>query len=336
MVEERRHGQARVMAVFVLRRVLWSIPVMLVVVTAIFFLMRSIGGDPFRHGTLLGLAAQSNGRFVKYGDYRPPAIRHNLEHRYGLDLPWYRQYLNFLEGVATFNYGSSLSFRNTYVNDIVKERSWPSIELGLFAFVWAFGVGVPLGVLAALRPGSLFDFSARVLANLGFAVPNFLVATLLIYLLAVKLGWLPTSGWSGWQHRILPSLTLGLLPMAYCTRLVRGAMLETLEQEYVRAARAKGLRRRRIVGIHALRNSLIPVVTAAGPLFGYLVTGSFIVEMIFGVPGIGRYYIASVLARDYTVVLAITVLLALVIILVNLIVDVLYALLDPRIRLVRA
>jgi oligopeptide transport system permease protein len=324
-------------AVFVLRRVLWSIPVVLVVVTTIFFLMRSIGGDPFRHGTLLGLSAQSNGgRFVKYGDYRPPAIRHNLERRYGLDLPWYRQYLNFLEGVATFNYGSSLSFRNTYVNDIVKERSWPSIELGLLAFVWAFGVGIPVGVLAALRPGSLFDFSARVLANLGFAVPNFLVATLLTYLLAVKLGWLPTSGWGGWQHRILPSLTLGLLPMAYCMRLVRGTLLETLEQDYVRAARAKGLRRGRIVGIHALRNSLIPVVTAAGPLLGYLVTGSFIVEMIFGVPGIGRYYIASVLARDYPVVLAITVLLALVIILVNLIVDVLYALLDPRIRLARA
>jgi oligopeptide transport system permease protein len=325
------------MLAFILRRLLWSIPVMLVVVTAIFFLMRSIGGDPFRHGPLLGLSADpSTGRFVKYGDYRPPAIRHNLEHRYGLDLPWYRQYVNFLEGVATFNYGSSLSFRNTYVNDIVKERSWPSVELGLLAFLWAFGIGIPIGVLAAVRPGSAFDYSARLFANLGFAVPNFLVATVLIYLLAVKLGWLPTSGWSGWQHRILPSFTLGLLPMAYCMRLVRGTMLETLEQEYVQVARAKGLRWRRIVGLHALRNSLIPVVTAAGPLLGYLVTGSFIVEMIFGVPGIGRYYVASVLARDYTVVLAITVLLALVIILVNLLVDVLYAFLDPRIRLARA
>jgi oligopeptide transport system permease protein len=333
VVKGRSCWQPRSVAAFVLRRLLWSIPVMLVVVTAIFFLMRSIGGDPFRHGTLLGLSAQSNGgRFVKYGDYRPPAIRHNLEHRYGLDLPWYRQYLNFLEGVATFNYGSSLSFRNTDVNDIVKEHSGPSIELGLLAFLWAFGLGIPIGVIAALRPNSPFDYSARLLGGVGFAVPNFLVATLLIYLLALKLGWLPTSGWSGWQHRVLPSLTLGLPPMAYCTRLVRGAMLETLEQEYVRAARARGLRRSRIVVIHALRNSLIPVVTAAGPLLGYLVTGSFIVEMIFGVPGIGRYYIASVLARDYTVVLAITVLLALVIISVNLVVDVLYAFLDPRIR----
>jgi oligopeptide transport system permease protein len=321
------------MLAFVLRRFLWSIPVMLVVVTAIFFLMRSIGGSPFRHGTLLGLSANAGGaRWVKYGDYQPPAIRHNLEHRYELDLPWYRQYLNFLEGIVTFNYGTSLSFRNTYVNDILKERSWPSVELGLLAFAWAFAIGIPLGVFAALRPRSAFDYGARLIASLGFALPSFLNATLLIYVLALRLGWLPTSGWSGWRDRILPSLTLGLPPMAYCTRLVRGAMLETLEQEYVQAARAKGLRWRRIVGLHALRNSLIPVVTAAGPLLGYLVTGSFIVEMIFGVPGIGRYYVASVLARDYTVVLAITVLLAFVIIVANLIVDVLYALLDPRIR----
>lgn len=321
------------MVVFVARRLLWSIPVMLVVVTAIFFLMRSIGGSPFRHGPLLGL---SNVGWVKYGDYQPPAIRHNLEHRYGLDLPWYRQYLNFLEGVVTFDYGPSLSFRNTYVNDIVKEHSPNSVQLGFLAFVWAFGVGIPLGVFAALRPNSLFDYAARLFANAGFALPSFLIATLLIYVLAVRLGWLPTSGWSSWRHRILPSFTLGLVPMAYCARLVRGAMLETLEQEYIQAARAKGLRWRRVVGMHALRNSLIPVVTAAGPLLGYLVTGSFVVEMIFGVPGIGRYYVASVLARDYTVVLAITVLLALAIILVNLLVDVLYAFLDPRIRMSRA
>ena len=325
------------MAAFVVRRVLWSIPVMFVVVTAIFFLMRSIGGDPFRHGTLLGLAADGRGgRFVKYGDYRPPETRQALEHRYGLDLPWYEQYLNFLEGVATFNYGSSLSFRSTYVNDIVKERSWPSVELGLLSFAWAFGLGIPLGVLAALRRDSPFDYVTRIFANFGFALPNFLIATLLIYLFAVKLGWLPTGGWGSWRNWVLPSFTLGLVPMAYTTRLVRGSMIEALGEDYVRAARAKGLRHGRVVAVHALRNSLIPVLTAAGPLLGYLVTGSFIIEMIFGVPGIGRYYVASVLARDYTVVLAITVLLALVFILVNLLVDVVYALLDPRIRTARA
>jgi oligopeptide transport system permease protein len=269
---------------------------------------------------------------VKYGDYQPPAIRRNLEERYGLDLPWYRQYLNFLEGVFTFNYGPSLSFRNVQVNDILKEQAPRSMELGLLAFGWAVALGVPLGVLAALRPNSAFDYAARLLSNVGFALPNFLVAVLLTYVLSVRLGWLPTSGWEGWRSKILPPLTLGLLPMAYLMRLVRGAMLETLAEDYVRAARAKGLRRSRVVGVHALRNSLIPAVTTAGPLLGVMLTGSFVVEMIFSVPGIGRYYIASVLARDYTVVLAITVLLALLIVVVNLIVDCLYALLDPRAR----
>jgi oligopeptide transport system permease protein len=163
-------------------------------------------------------------------------------------------------------------------------------------------------------------------------VPNFLVATVLVYVLSVKLGWLPTSGWRSWEDKVMPSFTLSLVPMAYFSRLVRGSLLDALEQDYVQAARARGLRLRRVVGLHALRNSLIPVVTAAGPLLGYLVTGSFVIEAIFSVPGVGRYYVASVLARDYTVVLGITVLLAGVIILANLVVDVLHALLDPRVR----
>jgi oligopeptide transport system permease protein len=323
------------MLAFAFRRLLWTIPVLFLVVTLIFFMMRSIGGDPFRHGPLLGLGS-AQGRWVKYGDYQPPAIRRNLAERYGLDLPWHEQYLNFLQGVVTFDYGPSLSFRNVQVNDILKEQGPRSLALGLLAFVWALCLGLPLGVFAALRPNSLLDVGVRLFSNIGFAVPNFLIATILIYVVSVKLGWLPTNGWQeSWRHKILPSFTLSLVPMAYFARLVRAAMLEALEQDYVQAARARGLRRRRVVGLHALRNSLIPVVTAAGPLLGYLVTGSFVVEAIFSVPGIGRYYVASVLARDYTVVLGITVLLALVIVLVNLVVDLLHALLDPRVRLAR-
>ena len=320
------------MAAFALRRLLWTIPVMLAVVTMIFFLTRAIEGSPFRHGPLLGLTPAGEGHWVKYGDYQPPAIRANLEERYQLDLPWYHQYLNFLEGVATFDYGASLSFRNVQVNDLLKEQAPRSMELGLLAFGWAVLVAVPLGIVAALRPNSPLDYAVRLVSNVGFAVPNFLVATLLVHVVSLQLGWLPTNGWDGWRYKILPALTLGLLPMAYLTRLVRGAMLETLAEDYVRAARAKGLRGRRVVGIHALRNSLIPAVTAAGPLLGMMLTGSFVVELIFSVPGIGRYYIASVVGRDYTVVLAITVLLALLIVLVNLVVDLLHAALDPRIR----
>jgi oligopeptide transport system permease protein len=203
------------MAAFVVRRLLWTIPILWVVVTIVFFMMRSIGGDPFRRGPL----------------------------------------------------------------------------------------------------------------------PNFFVATLLVYYLAVKLHVLPTSGWTdGWTNKVLPSFTLGLLPMAYCVRLLRASLLETLELDYVRMARAKGLSARRVVVGHALRNSLLPLVTVLGPLLGYLVTGTFVIEYIFAVPGIARFYVASVLARDYTVVLALTVLLAVLIILANLAVDILHRVLDPRLR----
>ena len=321
------------MTAFVLRRVLWTLPVLLIVVTTIFFMMRAIGGDPFRHGPLLGLTNTQQGKWVKYGDWQPESISENLHRRYGLDLPWYEQYGNYLLGLAMFDFGPSLSFRNVTVNEILRDQAPRSMELGALAFLWAFGLGIPLGVLAALRQGTVLDAGIRFFSNLGFAVPSFLVAVLLVYVLSVKLGIFPTNGWTeSWRHKVLPSFTLGLVPLALCTRLVRGATIEALQADYVVAARAKGLRRRRVVAAHALRNALIPVITAAGPMLGYLLTGSFVIELIFSVPGIGRYYIASVSARDYNVVLGITVLLALLIILANLVVDVLHALLDPRVR----
>jgi ABC-type dipeptide/oligopeptide/nickel transport system permease component len=318
------------MAAFVVRRVLWTIPILWVVVTIVFFMMRSIGGDPFRRGPMLGL---SNTGWVKYGDYQPPAIPHNQRERYGLDLPWYRQHANYLRGVATFDFGPSLSDRSVRVNDLMKQLAPRSLELAGLAFVWALALGIPIAILAALRQGSLFDLTARGFATLGLALPNFFVATLLVYYLAVRLHALPTSGWTdGWTQKILPSFTLGLLPMAYCVRLLRASLLETLELDYVRMARAKGLSGRRAVVSHALRNSLLPLITVSGPLLGYLVTGTFVIENIFAVPGIARFYLASVLARDYPVVLALTVILAVLIILANLAVDSLHRVLDPRLR----
>ena len=175
-------------------------------------------------------------------------------------------------------------------------------------------------------------------SNVGFAVPSFLVATLLIYFFSLEWGdyRLPTSGWDTWQSKVLPVIALGLGPMAYFARLVRGTMLETLQPDYIRTARAKGLRWRRVVGLHVLRNSLIPVVTAAGPLLGFLITGSFVIENIFAIPGIGRYYVTAVTARDYSVVMGLTVLLAVIVIVANLVVDILYGVLDPRTREARA
>jgi ABC-type dipeptide/oligopeptide/nickel transport system permease component len=318
------------MAPFIARRVLWTIPILWVVVTIVFFMMRSIGGDPFRRGPLLGL---SNVAWVKYGDYQPESIKRNQRERYGLNLPWYQQYGNYLRGVVTLDFGPSLSFRNVRVNDLIKELAPRSLELAALSFLWAFALGIPMAVLAALRPGSAFDVGARIFSSVGFALPNFFVATLLVYYLSVKLGVLPTSGWTdGWKHKVLPSFTLGLVPMAYCVRLLRASLLETLELDYIRMARAKGLSRNRVVLKHALRNSLIPLVTVSGPLLGYLITGSFVIENIFAVPGVARFYVASVLARDYTVVLGLTVMLALLIVFANLVVDVAHRMLDPRLQ----
>ncbi|HXQ85300.1 MAG TPA: ABC transporter permease [Gaiella sp.] len=303
----------------IIRRVLWTVPVILLVILMTFLLMRQIEGNPFRHSE----------RAI------PESIQRNLEAKYGLDDPWYVQYVRYVRDVATFDLGPSLVLRNRDVNDIVREHFPPSLELGALAMLFALVFGIPLGLLAALRANKWPDYSAMVVANVGFAVPSFLVATLLIYFFAVRWGDIfdvPTSGWDTWQSKILPTIALGLGPMAYFARLTRGSVLETLQQDYIRTARAKGLRRRRVVIVHTLRNSLIPVVTAAGPILGFLITGSFVIEQIFAIPGIGRYYVTAVTARDYSVVMGLTVLLAMIVIIANMVVDILYGILDPRTR----
>jgi oligopeptide transport system permease protein len=305
---------------FVLRRVFWTIPVILLVILLTFLLMRQIEGNPFR----------KTERAV------PEAIQRNLEQKYNLDEPWYVQYALYVKGVFTWDFGPSLVIRGRTVNDIIHQQFPASIELGLLAFMWAILLGVPAGIVAALRPNSVFDYGAMFFSNVGYALPSFFVGTIAIYFFAVRWGLVPTSGWGdNWtfdSRKLLPSLTLSLVPMAYFARLVRGTMLETLQQDYVRTAKAKGLRWHRIVGLHVLRNSLIPVVTAAGPLLGYIITGSFVIELIFNVPGIGRYYVTAVEGRDYSVVMGLTVILSLIIIIANLIVDILYGFLDPKTR----
>jgi ABC-type dipeptide/oligopeptide/nickel transport system permease component len=304
---------------FIIRRLLWTIPVLLLVILMTFLMMRHIQGNPFRHSE----------RAVS------PEIQANLDRKFNLDKPWYVQYALYVKGVATFDLGPSLVLRNQSVNDIVRAHFPISLQLGFLAMVFAVVLGIPLGVIAALRPNSAFDYAAMLFANLGFAVPSFLIATLLIYFFALKWGdifGLPTSGWDTWQSKILPVIALGLGPMAYFARLVRGTMLETLQQDYVRTAKAKGLRWRRVLMVHVLKNSLTPAVTAAGPLLGFLITGSFIIEYIFAIPGIGKYYITAVSARDYSVVMGLTVLLSVIVVLANMVVDILYGVLDPRTR----
>ncbi|MFL5962547.1 MAG: ABC transporter permease [Gaiellaceae bacterium] len=304
---------------FIVRRTLWTIPVILLVILMTFVMMRQIKGNPF----------QVTERAV------PVSIQRNLDRKYHLDQPWYVQYAYYVKGVATFDLGPSLVQRNQNVNDIVREHFPVSLKLGALAMLWAVLIGIPLGVLAALKQNGWIDYVTMAFVNSGYALPNFLVATLLIYFFAVRWGGttgLPTNGWNGPSSWILPAIALGHAPMTTFARIVRGSMLETLQQDYIRTAKAKGLRWRRVIGLHVLRNSLIPAVTAAGPLLGFLITGSFIVELIFGIPGIGRYFVISVTGRDYSVTMGITVLLAVIIIFANLVVDVLYGYLDPRTR----
>jgi oligopeptide transport system permease protein len=309
------------MTTFIIRRVVWTLPVILLVILMTFLLMKQIGGNPFR----------------KTERNVPAAIQANLERKFNLDKPWYMQYIYYVKDVFTLDLGPSMSQRTRSVNDIVKDGFPKSLKLGILAFLWAITFGVPAGILAALRPNSIFDYFAMLFSSIGFALPSFFVATLLIYYVALRADLVPTNGWPtgflDFDNRvILPSFALGLFPMAYFARLVRGAMLETMQQDYVRTAKAKGLRYRRVIGLHVLRNSLIPAVTATAPLLGLIITGTFIIEIIFSIPGIGRYFISSVFNRDFSVVLGITVLTSIIIIIANLFVDIMYGVLDPRTR----
>src|SRR5215211_1267092 len=309
------------MTVFIIRRVVWTIPVILLVILMTFLLMKQIGGNPFR----------------KTERNVPEAIQANLERQFHLDKPWYTQYAYYVKNVFTFDLGPSMSQRNRSVNDIVKDGFPRSLKLGLLAYFWAIIFGIPAGILAALKPNSIFDYMAMFFSTIGFALPSFFVATLLIYYVALKANLVPTNGWpSGFfqydDRVILPSFALSLFPMAYFARLVRGSMLETMQQDYVRTARAKGLPYKRVIGLHVLRNSLIPAVTATAPLLGLIITGTFVIEFIFSIPGIGRYFINSVSNRDSSVVMGITVLTSVIIIIANLFVDIMYGILDPRTR----
>ncbi|MGH7622710.1 MAG: ABC transporter permease, partial [Gemmatimonadaceae bacterium] len=296
--------------------VFWTIPIILLVIFMTLWMMREIKGSPFR----------------KSDKAVPPAVLANLNRKFGLDKPWYIQYERYVTGVARFDFGPSLVLRDQTVNDIVRQHFPVSAELGGFAMLLAIVLGIPFGILSALRVNKVTDYVIQFFSNLGFAIPSFFTATLLIYFFAARLGWFPTNGWDTASAKVLPVIALSLFPLTYFVRLVRGQMLETLQQDYVRTAKAKGLRWRRVVVVHVLRNSLIPALTAAGPILGALVTGSFIIENIFAIPGIGRYYVTSVEGRDYSTVMGITVLLSILTIVANMLVDITYGILDPRTR----
>ena len=322
-------GRSVSLAIYIARRLLWMVPVLFFVVVITFVLMHMAPGGPWdREGKQLS-----------------PAVINNLNIKYGLDKPLWQQFVLYVSGVAHFDFGDSLQAPGQHVSTLLLE-SWPyTFTLGAVTFILLVPIGIGLGVIAAFRQNSLADYSALGLATVAASTPNFVLGILMIIVLAIGLNritggtfYFPTGGlaepYNPFQIQlVMPVITLGALPTAYIARLTRSSTLEALRQDFVRTAWAKGLKARLVVLRHVLKNSLIPVVTALGPTFAYLVTGSFVVETVFAIPGIGRSFVNSIAARDYTMILGTTLLFAAMIALMNLVVDVLYVFIDPRVRL---
>jgi oligopeptide transport system permease protein len=314
---------------YALRRLLWTIPVILVCMTLLFGLMRIGGGNFLRHPPPAGL---SNVAWVKYGDPKPESITRNIERRLGLDLPWYDQYLHYVGSVAKLDFGPTFTFTGRSVNSILREQGPITLELALLSLGWAIALGIPLGVAAGLRRGGILDRVLTLLTGVTMGLPLFFVGTVFAWLFAVKLGLVPPFGWNSWQSKVLPVLVLGLIPFAQVVRVLRFEMLEVLGRDYVVVAQAKGLRKSRVVGIHVLRPALIPLASMPGPMLGQLVAGLFVVEWIFSIPGLGRYFIAAAEVGDYPVILGLTIALTVAIAIANLLSDIALIALDPRLR----
>ncbi len=265
----------------------------------------------------------------------PPLIKKNIEAKYRLDQPLWAQYIEYMKSLARGDFGPSYKYVDRSVNEIIRETLPISAQLGVISLALAVFLGTAAGIIAASKQGGVFDFASVSVSTALVSVPSFVVGAVLIYIFSIKLRWLPPALWGHPENFVLPALTLAAAPAAYLARLMRASMLDTSRSLFVRTARAKGLSRFVIITKHVLRNALIPVVTVLGPITAFLVTGSFVVEYIFAIPGIGRFFVLAVSNRDYPLVMGITIVYTIVLVLANLIVDICYARLDPRIKLGR-
>lgn len=300
---------------FILSRAFTGLFVVLVVVTITFFLLRMLPGGPFDEEKEL-----------------PDQIRKNIEAKYNLDEPSWKQYLLYLKGLSKGDFGPSYKYVDRSVNDIIRETLPVSVELGIIGLFLSIALGSIVGIVSAIKPRGFFDFFAVSTATALVSVPSFVIGAVLIYFFAVRFRIFPAALWGSPSHIVLPALTLAAGPAAYLARLIRASMLEASEALYVRTARAKGLSNFMVITKHILRNALIPVVTVLGPITAFLITGSFVVEHIFAIPGIGRFFVIAVSNRDYPLVMGITIMYTIILVLANLIVDILYVYLDPRIK----
>ncbi len=303
------------MAAYLIRRLLLSLLTLWVIITLTFVLMHAIPGDPF----------------ISEARISPQALD-NLRRFYGLDQPLPVQYVKYLSNLIRLDLGRSLRSEVRDINQIIADGLPISALLGGEALLLAVLGGITLGVLAALGHNRPLDHLSIGVAIVGISVPSFILATLLIHIFAVKLRLLPVGTWGTWRHTVLPAVALALAPLAYMARLTRSSMLEELSQDYVKAAVARGLSRPRVVVAHALRNALLPVVTVLGPLSAGILTGSFIIENIFGIPGIGKIFVLSISDRDYPLIISGAVVYSVLLLAANFLVDVAYSVIDPRIR----
>jgi len=304
------------MARYILKRLTSMIITLFVVITATFVLMHSIPGGPFTREKPL-----------------PPAIVKALEAKYNLDKPLHEQYIDYVGGVMRLDFGPSFQRTGVQVMDLIKKGLPASAKVGGIAALVVLVVGIPLGIISALKQNSIEDYVVTILATIGIAVPPFVVATTILYVFSARLNWLPAIGLSTWKHYIGPVIALAGFSLAFVSRLTRSSMLEVLRQDYIRTARAKGLSEFVVVGKHALKNALIPVITYVGPMVASIMTGSFVIEKIYAIPGMGRYFVESVGNRDYTVIMGVTIFYAALYIIMVFIVDIVYSLVDPRIKL---
>lgn len=301
---------------YIIKRIFNAFIVLWIVITITFFLMHAIPGGPFTAEKSL-----------------PPYVLHSIEERYKLNDPLYKQYGDYLYNLVQGDLGPSFKYPGRSVNDIIKDGFPVSFKLGIEAILIAIIIGIPAGILAGVKKDKWQDRAVNFFTTLGVAVPSFVVAALLIYVLSTKLHLLPAAMWNGWRYEIMPALALSGMPMSFIARLTRSSMLDILSQDYIKTARAKGLSWSKVLIKHALPNSLIPVVTYLGPMTASILTGSFVIETIFAIPGLGQYFVTSIYNRDYTVILGVTIFYSVIVIVLNMVVDLLYPLLDPRIKI---
>lgn len=314
--EYGRRGDS--VAMYMLKRVLGLFPILAAVLLLTFLANHFTPGDPI----VMMMDDRS-------GDAELEAI---LRAQYGLDQPLWQQFINYVSGVVVGDFGLSYRYTGVPVVEVIGEALLISPLLAAMAFLIAIPIGVVVGIFTARRHGSWSDTSVMLVLLAGISVPNFAMASFLVYVFAITLNWLPVAGWGSWQQAVLPVMILALHPSAYLARLTRTFMLEVLQQDYIRTARAKGLSENIVVYRHALRNVLVPLVTTVGIIFGVMITSTFVVEIIFNIPGLGRLAIDSIFARDYPVTIAIVLVFTLIYSLINLVIDLLYGVIDPRIR----